>query len=339
MRLDTRGFLTTLCGALICGNAAGEWRCDCTRVVGSCSASATAGASFIEVKSNVEQCARVDYFVDGIPFVALVVDGTERQDWIADSASPAIVVSSCQVCLDNTDATDAPAFGSSIVSEGEPVRLIGVTPAYPPAAAAAGIEGYVDVRFTLSPSGTVVAPEVVAAEPAGIFDSAALAAVSRWRYTHPTGATAPVVSERVEFNLTEEIFSLTSREPRSTVPSSRSGPGRNRCIREDSRYDFGATIDVSLVNACGEPLMVYSCSAGTGPDRELWVCDETGQSLPAASRLEITRAPNGEYWWLACAVDDAACRDEGSEWVRAMDHQHGTVDPQDRTRQRLARSY
>jgi TonB family protein len=339
MRLDTRRILPALCAALVCGNAAGEWRCDCTRIVGSCSASATAGASFIEVKSNVEQCARVDYFVDGIPFVALVVDGTERQDWIAESTSPSIIVSSCEICLDNSTAQVARPVGSSIVSEGEPVRLIGVTPVYPPAAAAAGIEGYVDLRFTLSPSGTVVNPEVVGAEPPGVFDDAALAAVSRWRYTHPAGATAPVVNERVEFNLTEEIFSLTASEPRSTAPSEQDAPGRNRCIREDSRYDFGASIDVSLVNACAEPLMVYNCSAGTGPNRELWVCGETGASLPAASRLEITRAPNGEYWWLACAVDDAACRDQGSEWVRAMDRQHANVDPQDRTRLRLARSY
>jgi TonB family protein len=339
MRLETRGILTALCGALVAGNAAAEWRCDCTRIVGSCAATATAGASFIEVTSNVEQCARVDYFVDGIPFVALVVDGSERQDWIADSASPSIIVSSCQVCLDNTDADEEPAVGSSLVREGEPVRLIGVSPTYPPAAAAAGIEGYVDVRFTLSPSGTVVAPEVVAAEPAEVFDGAALAAVSRWRYTHPAGETAPVVTERVEFNLTEAIFALTASEPRSTAPSEQDGMGRNRCIREDSRYDFGAAIDVSLVNACAESLMVYNCSAGTGPDRDLWVCGETRQSMPSASRLEISRARNSEYWWLACAVDDAACRDEGSEWVRTMDRQHANVDPQDRTRLRLARSY
>jgi len=339
MRLDTSGILTALCGALLCGNAAGQGRCDCTRIVGSCSASATAGANFIDVTSNVEQCARVDYFVDGVPFVALVVDGTGRQNRIADSASPSIIVSSCQVCLENADTGDAPAFGSSIVSDGEPVRLIAVAPAYPPAAATAGIEGYVDVRFSLSPSGTVVAPEVVAAEPPGTFDNAALAAVSRWRYTHPAGETAPVVTERVEFNLAEEIFSLTASEPRTTAPSEQNGAGRNRCIREHSRYDFGATIDVSLVNACAEPLMVYSCSAGTGPNRDLWVCGETGASLPAANHLEISRAPNGEYWWLACAIDDADCRDGGSEWVRTMDRQHAKVDPQDRTRLKLDRSY
>lgn len=340
MRLEARGLLALLAGLLAGGNAHAEWRCDCTRIVGSCSASATAGESFIEVRSSVEQCARVDYFVDGIPFVALVVDGTARQDWIADSASPAIVVSSCEICLDNTEPDNERAFGTSILSAGDPVRLIGVTPVYPPNAAAAGIEGYVEVRFTLSPSGTVVAPEVIAAEPAGVFDAAALAAVSRWRYTHhEAGATAPVVTERVEFNLTEEIFSLTSNTPRTGLPSEQNGPGRNRCILEDSSYDFGATIDVSLANACAEPLMVYSCSAGTGPDRGLWVCAESAGSLPAAGRLEISRAPNSEYWWLACAVDDAVCRDLGSEWVRATDRQHANIDPQNRTRLRLARSY
>jgi hypothetical protein len=155
----------------------------------------------------------------------------------------------------------------------------------------------------------------------------------------PSGETAPVVTERVEFDLAEEIFSLTASERRSTAPGERNGPERNRCIREDARYDFGSTIDVSLVNACSEPLMVYNCSAGTGPNRELWVCGETGASLPAASRLEITRAPHGEYWWLACAVDDADCRNGGSDWVRTMDRQHANVDPQDRTRLRLDRSY
>jgi TonB family protein len=339
MRPDSRGILTLTLGLLISGNSVAEWRCDCTRIVGSCAGTATAGESFIEVKSSVGECSRVDYFVDGIPFVALVVGGTERQDWIAGSASPAIIVSSCEVCLDKTGANSEPAAGSSIVSDGEPTRLIGVTPDYPPAAAAAGIEGHVDVRFTLSPTGTVVAPEVVSAEPAGIFDAAALAAVSRWRYTHPSGEAPPVITERVPFVLTDELFSLTASNASETLPGEQDVTGRNRCIRENSRYDFGTTIDVSLVNACAEPLVVYNCSAGTGAYSERWVCTEPEQSLAEASRLEITRAPNSEYWWLACKVDDATCRDQGADWVRAMHRQLANVDPQDRTRLRLGRSY
>jgi TonB family protein len=357
MRHDPGKFLAAIVSLLACGGAAAEWRCDCTRIVGSCSASATAGESFIEVTSNVEQCARVDYFVDGIPFVALVADGVERQDWIARGESPSIIVSSCQVCLDNSGTSSEPAFDSGIVSAGEPTRLIGVAPIYPPAAVAAGIEGHVDLQFSLSPSGTVVAPEVVASEPAGVFDASALAAVSRWRYTYPSGDTAPVITERIAFNLADEVFSLAARAAAPGEPGAQRGSVRNQCIREESRYDFGTMIDVSLVNACGEPLLVYSCSAGTGTYRERWVCAHSEQSALApgaalaagraagdqtvapTSRFEITRAPNGEYWWLACAVLDSACRDDGREWVRTMDRQLANVDPQDRIRRQLARSY
>jgi len=106
---------------------------------------------------------------------------------------------------------------------------------------------------------------------------------------------------------------------------------------------FGATVDISLVNACDEPLFVYSCAAGTGRDRNLWVCRDPESAGVAEAlstgRLEITRAPNGEYWWLACAVDDTACRSDGRQWVRSTDRQSANVDPQDRTRARLARSF
>ena len=79
--------------ALMCsGQALAEWRCDCTSIVDSCAATATVQDSFIEVTSNTAQCSRVDYFVDGTPLVALVVDGAERQDWISESATPSIII-------------------------------------------------------------------------------------------------------------------------------------------------------------------------------------------------------------------------------------------------------
>jgi hypothetical protein len=59
----------------------------------------------------------------------------------------------------------------------------------------------------------------------------------------------------------------------------------------------------------------------------------------ASSRLELSRAPNSEYWWLACGVDDTGCQSEGRQWVRSLNQQTATIDPQDRTRARLARSY
>jgi TonB family protein len=325
------------------GTATAEWRCDCTEIVGSCAAAATVRDSFIEVTSDVEQCARVDYFVDGRPFVALVVDGSAREDWIAQGESPTVLVQSCQVCVDNSGTTAADTgFGEGLYREGEPVPIVSVDPVYPPAAAAAGVEGFVELRFSVSPTGTVIDPEVVASEPPGVFDEAALAAVDRWRYTRPPlGEEQSVeVTERLDFDLSEEILSLTARDNRNTGPVAATNPARNDCVREDTRYNFGSAIDISLLNACEQPLLVYHCAAGTGSYRDRWVCrDPQGATLDATGRLEITRAPNSEYWWLACAVDDAGCIANGRDWIRSLDRQTASLDPQARSRARLARSY
>ena len=53
---------------------------------------------------------------------------------------------------------------------------------YPPAARAAGIEGHVVVRYDVTAAGTVANPRIVESEPAGTFDAAALASLSRWRF-------------------------------------------------------------------------------------------------------------------------------------------------------------
>ena len=76
-------------------------RCDCTSIVDTCSANVEAHGSYLDVKTNAKQCARVDYFVDGQPFVSVAVDGEDRRDWLARTSSPKIIVQSCQVCRDN----------------------------------------------------------------------------------------------------------------------------------------------------------------------------------------------------------------------------------------------
>jgi protein TonB len=57
-----------------------------------------------------------------------------------------------------------------------------VEPDYPPPAIARGIEGWVQVRFTVTAIGSVRDAVVVASEPGTIFDDAALKAIARWRY-------------------------------------------------------------------------------------------------------------------------------------------------------------
>jgi TonB family protein len=344
MRIRIQGSLVALCALVFSSQAPAQSRCDCTTIVGSCAASVSAGDSFIEISSDAPQCARVDYVVDGAPFVTLVTEGTARQNRTGGSNPPAVVVQSCQVCRDTMAASTDSAFGASLYTDGDVTRLIGVAPAYPEAARDAGIEGFVEVRFTVTPAGTVASPEVDESNPAGGFDQAALAAVNRWRYTGNRQGESATLTERLEFNLARELLSLRPASGSGSRPLAAVAPVRNRCIQEETRYDFGGVVDVSLINACQDPLIVYSCSAGTGQNFARWTCrnpDAPGIAVGsmASSRLELSRAPNSEYWWLACGVDDTGCQSEGRQWVRSLNQQTATIDPQDRTRARLARSY
>jgi protein TonB len=62
------------------------------------------------------------------------------------------------------------------------VPLVRVDPEYPIKAKQRGIEGYVDIEFTIGPAGTVEDARVIGAYPPGIFEQNALRAVRRWRY-------------------------------------------------------------------------------------------------------------------------------------------------------------
>ncbi len=57
-----------------------------------------------------------------------------------------------------------------------------VPPSYPTRAAQEALEGWVELEFTVASSGAVKNITVRAASPAGVFDSAAERALSRWRY-------------------------------------------------------------------------------------------------------------------------------------------------------------
>jgi protein TonB len=85
-----------------------------------------------------------------------------------------------------------------------PVVLSQVRPVYPYRARVRGIEGFVEVRFTVRTDGTVAAPEVVAAEPPGLFERSALRAVRRWRFAPAVRRGRPVetrVRIRIRFTL------------------------------------------------------------------------------------------------------------------------------------------
>lgn len=80
-------------------------------------------------------------------------------------------------------------------SDNRPLQLIsGAGPVYPPEARQAGIEGFVIVRYDVTQAGQVTNAQVVEAQPAGLFDGAALTAVRSWRFK------APLVDGQVQYS-------------------------------------------------------------------------------------------------------------------------------------------
>lgn len=68
-------------------------------------------------------------------------------------------------------------------SQNRPMQLLsGAGPIYPADARAAGVQGDVVVRYDVSTTGQVINARIESADPPGVFDQAALAAVRSWRY-------------------------------------------------------------------------------------------------------------------------------------------------------------
>ncbi len=77
-------------------------------------------------------------------------------------------------------------------------------PEYPYKAARRGIEGWVRVAFVVNETGHVENVEVIESDPPGVFDNAAIRAVSRWRFKPRVidGHAVPgKASQIVEFEL------------------------------------------------------------------------------------------------------------------------------------------
>lgn len=90
------------------------------------------------------------------------------------------VVNIGSMAVDTSLAVDTGAGLSA--SDGEYLPIVKVAPIYPRRAQSRGLEGWVLLRFTVTETGSVIEPEVVDAEPSGIFDRAAMKAVERFKY-------------------------------------------------------------------------------------------------------------------------------------------------------------
>ncbi len=96
---------------------------------------------------------------------------------------------------------DAGGIGFS----GFPIAQFLVSPRYPNRAASKGLEGYVDVRFDVTALGTTANISVTGAQPEGVFEKSALAAVKRWRYQPKTvdgkAVEYPGMTQRIVFQM------------------------------------------------------------------------------------------------------------------------------------------
>ena len=62
------------------------------------------------------------------------------------------------------------------------IPLVRINPQYPRNELLAGVEGWVKVRFTVEPDGSVSSPKVVESKPPRVFDSSALRAIKKWKF-------------------------------------------------------------------------------------------------------------------------------------------------------------
>jgi len=90
-------------------------------------------------------------------------------------------------------------------SDSDVIPIVRVNPQYPLRASERGIEGWVEVTFTISKLGTVKNPMVLNSHPSSIFDRSALKAIRKWKYTPKIEDGEPVERSGVKVRLKFEL--------------------------------------------------------------------------------------------------------------------------------------
>lgn len=92
-------------------------------------------------------------------------------------------------------------------SDRDVLPIVRVEPIYPSRAMSRGIEGYVILEFTVLASGAVDEESIIVLEgdPEGMFDSAAMRAVRKWKYRPKVVAGKPVPQYGIRTKLTFQL--------------------------------------------------------------------------------------------------------------------------------------
>lgn len=94
--------------------------------------------------------------------------------------------------------------GGMNIAEGDYLPIVRVAPVYPSRALSRGIEGYVDMAFTVTTAGTVKDP-VVVFSTSSLFDRAATRAVLKFKYKPRVVDGVPVEVPNVKTRITFKI--------------------------------------------------------------------------------------------------------------------------------------
>ena len=115
--------------------------------------------------------------------------------------------------MEDLSGNIAPKFNfkarrQGVFADGAYVPIFQIPPQYPRRAAERGIEGCVVVEYTVTTMGTVRDPEVIAANPSGIFNSSAKRAALKYKYKpmirDGVAVEVPGVKQRITFILEGE---------------------------------------------------------------------------------------------------------------------------------------
>jgi TonB family protein len=133
------------------------------------------------------------------------------------SIASALLVLGCLIAAPPALSSFPPRPGTvwSLDCCGRPVER--AEPKYPEAGR--GQSGWVVVSGILDDRGWVTEPTVLASDPPGVFDEAALAAFDAWRYAPPASAS-PAAPHEVR-----ELLRFDHHRPPSSMPSESGGGG------------------------------------------------------------------------------------------------------------------
>ncbi len=155
---------------------------------------------FVRVKRN-ENLNTQDFTPEKPPPPPETPPETPPQEMDAmDPNAPTINVPAPTVSAD----TSLAGPGGMNIAEGDYLPIVRVAPVYPARALSRGLEGYVDLSFTVTPAGTVENP-VVIFSTSSLFERAATRAVLKFKYKPRVVDGVPVevpgVKTRISFQL------------------------------------------------------------------------------------------------------------------------------------------